>query len=99
LSSLTGRRSGKYTALHVQRCDLISHRRVAYKVDGKPWVDKLRDEDSKDAIVEFKETLSAIGSAQGWKLEDLRARFSNDLFNRLLFGNDTVIGGEKTPTA
>jgi hypothetical protein len=68
-------------------------------VHAKPWVDKLRDEDSKDAIVEFKETLSAIGNAQGWKLEDIKARFSNDLFNRLLFGNNTVTGGVKKSTA
>ena len=45
----------------------------------------MKNEDFKDAIVEFKQTLSAIGKGQGWTLGDLKARFSNDLFDKLLF--------------
>lgn len=54
-------------------------------MDGKPWLDRLKNEDYKDAIAEFKQALSAIGKTQGWTLSDLKSRFSNDLFDQLLF--------------
>lgn len=59
--------------------------RVEYTVDGKPWFDKLKNEDFKDEIPEFKRILAKIGEKHGWTLEDLKARFSNELFDRLVF--------------
>ena len=59
-------------------------RRVAFKVDGKPWVEKAKL-DFADSVAEFKSALGAIGKEQGWTLNDLKARFSNDLFDRLIF--------------
>ena len=44
-------------------------------------------------IAEFKETLRAIGREQGWSLADLKARFSNDLFDKLLFDDVGVANG------
>jgi hypothetical protein len=41
--------------------------------------------DFADSITEFKNTLAAIGKEQGWTLTDLKARFSNDLFDKLIF--------------
>ena len=41
--------------------------------------------DFADSIAEFKNTLAAIGKEQGWTLADLKARFSNDLFDELVF--------------
>lgn len=59
-------------------------------MDGKPWLEKLKNEDYKEAIPEFKQALSAIGKTQGWTLSDLKARFSNDLFDQLLFDDVSV---------
>ena len=63
---------------------LTSHCRVPYKVDGKPWIDKVKT-DFKDAIIEFKQTLSTAGKEQNWSLSDLKSRFSNDLFDEIIF--------------
>ena len=38
-----------------------------------------------DAIVEFKKTLSEIGEVQGRGLDDIRARFSNELLDKMVF--------------
>lgn len=54
-------------------------------MDGRPWLEKLKNETYKDAIPEFKQALAAIGKTQGWTLYDLKARFSNDLFDQMLF--------------
>ena len=64
-----------------------------YKVDGKPWLDKVKKEDYKDVIPEFKQALSDIGKKQGWTLSDLKSRFSNNLFNELLFEDVEVAHG------
>jgi len=39
----------------------------------------------KDAIPEFKTALENIGTSQGWTLADLKARFSNKLWDDLIF--------------
>lgn len=80
-----------------QDCQLIVARRYPYTVNGKPWFNSLKDEDYKDEIVEFKQILAAIGEDHGWKLEDLKARFSNDLFDELIF-EDVVVPKEEKPT-
>jgi hypothetical protein len=56
-----------------------------YKVNGKPWVEKLRDEDYKNEIVEFKGILEKIGKRDGWTLKDIQERFSNVLFDELIY--------------
>lgn len=39
----------------------------------------------KDEIKEFKAVLSKIGGQHGWTLSDIKDRFSNDLYDRLIF--------------
>lgn len=58
---------------------------AGFHVNGKPWVEKLKGEDYKEEIVEFKRVLGEIGKAHGWSLADLKKRFSNDLFDSLFF--------------
>ncbi|KAF2093916.1 hypothetical protein NA57DRAFT_61132 [Rhizodiscina lignyota] len=56
-----------------------------FKVDGKPWVDRLKNEDYKNEIAEFLGVLEDIGKDAGWTLKDLKARFSNDYFDKVFF--------------
>jgi hypothetical protein len=55
----------------------------------------------KDAIPEFKAKLAEIGSQQGWTLEDLQKRFSNELWDDMVFdikkggANGNGIGHER----
>ncbi|RDW66713.1 hypothetical protein BP5796_09462 [Coleophoma crateriformis] len=39
----------------------------------------------KDAILEFKDTLTKIGHKQEWELKDLQHRFSNELWDEMIF--------------
>ncbi len=39
----------------------------------------------KERIGEFKERLQEIGAGQGWSLGDLKARFSNELWDEMIF--------------
>jgi len=55
-----------------------------YKVRGQPMIDYLRDTYSV-AIPEFHKHLELISARQGWKLEDARKRFSNELFDELIY--------------
>jgi len=55
------------------------------EVGGRPWVERLKEVDYKEAIAEFKAVLGAIGKEHGWNLDDLRRRFSNDLFDSFYF--------------
>ena len=50
-----------------------------------PIQEYLRTISYRDAIVEFKKTLGEIGEVQGWGLDDIRARFSNELWDKMLF--------------
>ncbi|KAI1288717.1 hypothetical protein F5Y03DRAFT_379446 [Xylaria venustula] len=54
-----------------------------YKVDGKPWVQKLKNEVYKEQIVEFKKLLAAIGKKHDWTLADVKKTFSNELLDYL----------------
>ncbi|KAL9069103.1 MAG: hypothetical protein Q9161_005750 [Pseudevernia consocians] len=45
----------------------------------------LRTESYRDPIVNFKQTLERIGMEQGWKMEDIRARFSNELWDAIVY--------------
>lgn len=46
----------------------------------------LRDQAYKDQIPKFKEILGQIGQQQGWTVEDLKKRFSNKLWDEVIFG-------------
>jgi hypothetical protein len=39
----------------------------------------------KDQIGEFKGLLTQIGEQQGWELKDIQSRFSNDLWDKMIF--------------
>lgn len=54
-----------------------------YKVDGKPWIKKLRDETFKNEIGEFQDLMTAIGKKHGWTLSDIKRTFSNDVLDDL----------------
>jgi hypothetical protein len=41
----------------------------------------------KDVISEFVEILKEIGQGQGWGLEEVKQRFSNELWDELLYGD------------
>lgn len=60
-------------------------RHEGYTIDGKPWIEKLKHEDYAAEIVEFKRILSLIGKKHGWTLEDIQKRFSNELFDGLIY--------------
>lgn len=52
---------------------------------GKPAKQYLKEDAYKDAIPKFKATLSEIGELQGWDLNDLQKRFSNELWDELIY--------------
>ncbi|KAL0931490.1 uncharacterized protein CTRU02_214225 [Colletotrichum truncatum] len=54
-------------------------------VNGKPWIEKMKNEDYKDEIQEFLTVMSEVGKEAGWTLDDLQNRFSNNLFNDVFF--------------
>ncbi|KAH0438406.1 oxidoreductase [Colletotrichum camelliae] len=56
-----------------------------FQVNGKPWLEKLKKEDYKTEIQEFRKVLTEIGNEAGWDLKDLQGRFSNELFDNLIF--------------
>ncbi|PSR85731.1 hypothetical protein BD289DRAFT_409085 [Coniella lustricola] len=60
---------------------------AGFEVNGRPWLEKMKDVDNKDEILEFKRVLGKIGKDHGWTLANLKKRFSNDLFDSLFFDN------------
>jgi len=52
---------------------------------GKPAREYLRTVAYKDAIPEFKSVLKDIGQSQGWGLEDIQKRFSNELWDYMIY--------------
>ncbi|RGP81448.1 xylitol oxidase [Fusarium longipes] len=56
-----------------------------YNVDGKPWIQRLKSVDYRDERQEFLRILDEIGKESGWTLQDLQARFSNELFDEFFF--------------
>jgi hypothetical protein len=56
-----------------------------FDVNGKRWIHKLKNEDYKKEIEEFKAILSNIGKRDEWTLEDIKKRFSNELYDQLIF--------------
>ncbi|RFN54297.1 putative xylitol oxidase [Fusarium flagelliforme] len=64
-----------------------------YKVDGRPWVERLKAVDYKEERKEFLQTLAEIGkeAKEPWSLQDLQARFSNVLFDNFFFDGKAQI--------
>jgi hypothetical protein len=58
---------------------------ASLKLDGKPWVERLKSIDYKTEIEEFRGLLGEIGKGHGWTLEDLKRRFSNDFLDEFFF--------------
>lgn len=54
-------------------------------VNGKRWIHKLKEVDYKKEIEEFKAMLSKIGDRDHWTLKDIQKRFSNELYDELIF--------------
>ena len=52
------------------------------KLDARQY---LRTESYKEPIVKFKETLEDIGRQQKWTLKDVQARFSNELWDEIIY--------------
>ena len=59
--------------------------REMVEIRGLPAREYLKTVAYKDAIPEFKAALADIGAAQGWTLADLKARFSNELWDDMIF--------------
>ena len=45
----------------------------------------LHDNSYKEAIVNFRKTLTDIGKMHGWGLKELQARFSNELWDKMIY--------------
>jgi hypothetical protein len=60
-------------------------------------VRKLKEEDYKDELVEFKSVLAEIWNQHGWTLADLRRHFSDDLFDYFYFGDVQVHRDKDVP--
>ena len=72
---------------------------IDFKVNGKPMLEKLK-RDYADERKEFMHILSDIGAGAGWTLADIKARFSNELFDDFFYGKDVSLGsGEVKPTS
>ena len=52
------------------------------KLDARKF---LHDHSYKDAITDFKNTLTDIGRSYGWGLKELQARFSNELWDQIIY--------------
>ncbi|KAL8985035.1 MAG: hypothetical protein Q9177_004545 [Variospora cf. flavescens] len=55
------------------------------KVGDKSMEQHMKETAYKDEIVRFKEQLAEIGSSQGWTLDELRNRFSNKLWDEIVY--------------
>lgn len=52
---------------------------------GMPARQYMKEVAYKEAIPEFKRVLGEIGATQGWGLEDLKSRFSNQLWDYMVY--------------
>ena len=55
------------------------------QMGGMPARQYLKTVAYQDRIVEFKNRLTEIGRSQGWELVDLQNRFSNELWDEIVF--------------
>ena len=64
---------------------LLIYPRDMIKFRGLPARQFLKTDAYKDQIPQFKAVLADIGKTQGWVLDDLKARFSNMLWDEIVF--------------
>ena len=60
-------------------------RRTSLKRDGVPMQEYLKTTAYKEQIPLFKAQLEDIGKKQGWTLADIQQRFSNKLWDDIVF--------------
>jgi len=60
---------------------------LGLKIRGKDAREYLKREAYKDQLPRFKEMLGEIGETQDWKLDELQKRFSNALWDEMIFHN------------
>ena len=60
---------------------------MGLKKDGAPIQQHLKSVAYKDAIPQFKTELEQIGKAQGWTLDELQKRFSNQLWDEIIYSS------------
>ena len=59
--------------------------RMGLKKDGAPFEKHFKEVAYKDAIPAFKQELADIGKSQGWTLAELQQRFSNQLWDDIVY--------------
>ena len=59
--------------------------RMDLKKDGAPIQHFLKTSAYKDQIPPFKAQLAEIGKGQGWTIEELQKRFSNGLWDEIVY--------------
>lgn len=66
---------------------------------NKPALEYLKTEAYKDQIPKFKSVLADMGKQQGWGLGDIQKRFSNEMWDYLVYseiaGTEQERNGEK----
>ncbi|KAM5353643.1 hypothetical protein ACJ41O_000293 [Fusarium nematophilum] len=63
-----------------------------YKVDGRPWIEKLKREVYREEIAEFRGLMGKIGEKHGWTLADVKRIFSNEVLDYLYLDGVEVVG-------
>ena len=59
--------------------------RADMQAGGMPIRQYLKQTAYKDARAEFKSELASIGKTQGWTLNDIQTRFSNALWDDIVY--------------
>jgi hypothetical protein len=59
--------------------------RESINMRGKPARQYLKEDAYKDQIPKFKATLAEIGKTQDWGLDDVQKRFSNEMWDYLIY--------------
>lgn len=68
-----------------RRKSLLNYFRESLKKDGVPIRKYLKETAFKDQIPLFKAQLEDLGNKQGWTLHDIQSRFSNELWDEMIF--------------
>ncbi len=73
------------TTLDVRLPLMLTMDRMGLKKDGAPIEKYFKEVAYESAIPAFKAQLKEIGEAQGWTLEELQKRFSNKLWDEIIY--------------
>lgn len=69
----------------LRRASKLTQNRESINMRGKPARQYLKENAYVDAIPKFKSVLADIGKGQGWELKDIQARFSNELWDYMIY--------------